>query len=348
MIGKMDIRCKSMKASELISIIMPVQDTEQYLPQCLDSMIAQTEAHWELIAVNDHSKDGSFDVLAAYAIKDPRITVLNSTGHNIIAALQTGYAASKGVFICRMDSDDIMHPRKLELLRSKLESAQPKTVAAGSVRYFTDNGAIGDGYARYAKWLNTIAKNGLYWSELYKECILPSCCWMMRRNEFEEVGGFDSISYPEDYDFCFRLYQSGYRVDGLEEEIHFWRDREDRASRTKEQYADNRFLALKTHYFHKLDRDSSKTLILWGAGRNGKDLSKELSSKDIDFLWISNNAKKIGKHIYDTEIQSDTMIEDVSKFQLIVAVSNESEKSDIKQLLESKGLIQAKDFWFFL
>ena len=54
----------------LVSIIMAVKDTEPYLPECLDSVIAQTYQNWELIAVNDHSSDDTPNILEEYAKKD--------------------------------------------------------------------------------------------------------------------------------------------------------------------------------------------------------------------------------------------------------------------------------------
>jgi glycosyltransferase involved in cell wall biosynthesis len=348
MIGKMDIRCKSMKASELISIIMPFQNTEQYLPACIDSIIAQSYTDWELIAVNDHSSDHSFEVIADYAKRDSRIRVINSKGKNILSALQTGYEVCTGSIIGRMDSDDIMHPRKLELLALKLMASPVKSIVAGSVKYFTDDGEIGDGFFKYARWLNEIASSGTYWSEIYRECVIPSCCWVMKREQLDLVGAFDGKTYPEDYDFCFRLYKNGFTVVGLTDQVHLWRDRDDRASRTKEQYADNRFLALKAKYFRELDYDSAKSLIIWGAGRNGKDLAKQFTELGLHFQWISDNDKKIGKHIYEVEILPTKVLMADGDKQVIIAISNESEKQEIKKRLDSTGFELSQDYWFFL
>ena len=337
-----------MKAAELISIIMPFQDTERYLPECIASIIAQSYTHWELIAVNDHSSDHSFEVLADYAKRDARIRVINSKAENILSALQTGYKVCTGSIIGRMDSDDIMHPQKLELLALKLIASPSKSIVAGSVKYFTDNGEIGDGFLKYASWLNEIASSGTYWFEIYRECVIPSCCWLMKTEEFDLVGAFDGKTYPEDYDFCFRLYIRGYAVVGLTDQLHLWRDRNDRASRTKEQYADNRFLSLKAKYFRELDYDSTRSLIIWGAGRNGKDLAKQFSELGLHFQWISDNDKKIGKHIYEIEILPTKILMTGGDKQVIIAISNESEKQVIKNRLDSIGFKPSQDYWFFL
>ena len=56
--------------------------------------------------------------------------------------------------------------------------------------------------------------------------------------------------------------------------LHYWRDRSNRISRTWAEYKDNRFYELKVKYFNQLDRDTSRELVIWGAGKNGKDLVK--------------------------------------------------------------------------
>ena len=62
----------------LLSIITPVYQVEQYLPQCLDSILAQTYPHWELILVDDGSKDRSGEICDEYAKKDGRIRVIHT------------------------------------------------------------------------------------------------------------------------------------------------------------------------------------------------------------------------------------------------------------------------------
>ena len=100
----------------LVSIIMAARDTAPYLPKCLDSIIRQTYKKWELIAINDHSKDRTPDILRWYAEKDDRIKIVHSRREKLIPALKEGYAQAKGELINRMDSDDYMPDDKLEIL----------------------------------------------------------------------------------------------------------------------------------------------------------------------------------------------------------------------------------------
>ena len=67
---------------------MPVKNTSLFLPECIHSIINQTEENWELIAVNDHSTDNSKEILTSFANQDERIKIWDNTGNGIIDALK--------------------------------------------------------------------------------------------------------------------------------------------------------------------------------------------------------------------------------------------------------------------
>lgn len=334
--------------SPLVSIIMAAKDTEPYLSDCLDSILAQTYTNWELLVVNDHSSDNTPKILKSYAEKDERIKVYNSKNHLLIPALQEGYKHAKGALINRMDSDDKMPDYKLELLVNEWKKYGKGHVIAGGTEHFVDEGEVGDGFRRYEAWINEIARKGSHYKEIYKECVIPSHSWIIHRNDFNRVGAFDPEVYPEDYDLCFRFYSKGLKVIGLDKVLHYWRDRSDRISRTWECYKDNRYFELKLRYFYKLDRDKSRPLVLWGAGKNGKDLAKLLQEKDETFHWVCDNQKKIGKHIYGVQMEHYNIIPKLDNSQIMIVVTSPNDKIAIKTQLAKWGKKQVLDYWFFL
>ncbi|MEP3383758.1 MAG: glycosyltransferase family 2 protein, partial [Flavobacteriaceae bacterium] len=167
------------------------------MPECLDSILEQTYKNWEVLAVNDHSQDESVAILTSYTKKDSRIKVFKNDGEGIIPALRIAYAQSAGNFITRMDSDDIMKPNRLQIMVDSLMDKGEGHLAVGQVRYFSDRG-ISNGYDRYEKWLNQLTLNGNNYSEIYKECVVPSPCWMAWKRDFEACGAFEPNRYPED------------------------------------------------------------------------------------------------------------------------------------------------------
>ena len=336
------------KDAPLVSIIMAAKDTEPYLHDCIDSIINQTYHNWELIAVNDHSSDRTPQILDEYAEKDARVRVFHSSDHKLIPALQEGYKHVRGTLLNRMDSDDKMPDYKLEVLVDQWLKYGKGTVIAGGTEHFVDHGEVGNGFRRYEQWLNKVARNSQHKEEIYTECVIPSHSWLMHKDDFDTVGAFDSEIYPEDYDLCFRIYEKGLKIIGIDKVLHYWRDRSNRISRTWDCYKDNRYFDLKLRNFYKLDRDLTRPLVLWGAGNNGKDLAKLLNEKRDTFHWTCDNQKKIGKHIYDVLMEDFQVIPDLDRPQILIAVTSPTEKAAIRKQLELWKKKPIQDYWFFI
>ena len=330
----------------LVSILIPFKNTEEFLSECLQSIIEQEYQNWEVVAVDDHSSDKSSEIVHAYADADDRINVLHNQGDGIIEALKTAYSKSKGQLITRMDSDDIMPTMKLKTMAGSLVAHGKDHLAVGQVSYFSERG-IGKGYERYEKWLNSLTKIGTNYSEIYKECVIPSPCWMVYREDLDRCGAFEPKRYPEDYDLAFRFYEKGLRIIPCDQVLHLWRDYDTRTSRTSEHYAQNYFLNIKLHYFLKLNYDTAKPLVVWGAGNKGKEISKGLIERNIDFYWLCDNPKKIGKSIYGKKMFHFSKLEELNSAQSIITVANEDAQTTIRRYLLYLGQQNMKDFFFF-
>lgn len=324
---------------------MPVKNAATYLKDCLHSICRQTEQHWQLIAVNDHSTDNSLTILKEWTKKDNRIEVYDNQGEGIIDALRFAYTKSKGNLISRMDADDKMVPEKIAELKKALIDNGSGHVAVGLVEYFS-SGNLGNGYIRYANWLNELTQQANNFNDIYKECVIPSPCWMMYKTDFDACGAFNSNIYPEDYDLCFRMYAQHLKIAAVPKIIHYWRDYPNRTSRTDEKYADNRFLDLKLQYFLRLDHQPKQTLCLWGAGDKGKYLSKKLIELNIDFTWVCNNPKKMGQNIYGKTLIG-WQAAPINQVQYIIAVAQKNAVVEIETYLQEQQLSKGESYYFF-
>jgi glycosyltransferase involved in cell wall biosynthesis len=334
-------------SNPLVSIIMAAKDTAPYLRECLDSVLAQSYSNWELIAVNDHSSDETPAILAEYAAKDARIIYADGEGFKLIPTLQTAYTLASGVLINRMDSDDKMPNYKIEVLVAEWLKYGKGNVIAGGTKHFVDDGEVGGGFLRYEKWLNNVAKHNLHYEEIYRECVIPSHCWIIHRDDFDAIDAFNPIIYPEDYDLCFRMYAHKLNIVGIDVILHHWRDRSNRISRTWEEYKDNRYYNLKVKNFNAIDKDTSRELVIWGAGKNGKDLVKLFQESQTKLNWVCDNDRKLGKDIYGIIMQSSGHILELDNPQIIIAVSSPTDKLEIKAQLKLWGKEPRKDYWFF-
>ena len=325
---------------------MPVKNTAAFLEACLDSILQQIETSWELIAVNDHSIDDSWQILQDFAKKDNRVTVLQNEGSGIIDALRLAYKSSNGQLITRMDSDDVMLPKKLVILKNQLLQNGIGHLATGQVQYFSADG-VGEGYQKYQDWLNGLTANGDNFQEIYKECVIPSPCWMIYRTDLEKCEAFRPNRYPEDYDLCFRFYENDLNVIPNTQVLHQWRDYPNRTSRTDKNYADNRFLDIKVYYFLKLEQNKKRPLILWGAGKKGKLIARQLIEAKIDFHWVCNNDRKIGKDIYGKLLLPFNVLQKWERPQIIISVAGTVPQAEILTYLQNKELKAGNDYYFF-
>lgn len=330
----------------LVSILTPFKNTERFLHDCITSIKNQSYTNWELIIVDDNSTDNSINVVKKFAKDDARIICLKNNGNGIIAALKLAYKNSKGNLITRMDSDDIMMPNKLEILTTALLKHGKNHVAIGLVEYFSEDG-VGSGYKNYQTWLNNLTMRGTNYDEIYKECVIPSPCWMTYREDLQVCGAFNYDIYPEDYDLTFRFYKHNLKCIPCNITLHKWRDYSTRTSRTHIHYAQNHFTDLKIKYFLELDYNASKNLVIWGAGNKGKLMAKTLLNQRVNFYWICDNPKKIGKTIYGKKMLSFKALNTIKNTQSLITVANKDAQTEIKAYLKELHLNTKKDFIFF-
>jgi len=246
------------------------------------------------MAVDDHSQDKSLQIVQEFARSDSRFVVLTNQGRGIIDALRTAYAKCSGSLITRMDADDIMATEKLSELKKISVKNGSGVVATGLVKYFSDR-ALGRGYKRYEEWLNQIHQNDRGYQEIYKECVIPSPCWMVWREDLDNVNAFNSDIYPEDYDLCFRFYKEGLKIISSKKLLHHWRDYPERTSRNDVRLKDQCFMQLKLERFLDLETKLKDHLIVWGTGDKGKLIARLLNEKGIEFNWVCNHHQKIWK-----------------------------------------------------
>lgn len=330
----------------MISILLPVFNAAPYLEACLTSIQQQSFTDWELLAVNDHSTDDSGVILAEFAATDDRIYVFNNTQKGIIPALRLAFSHSQGDFITRMDADDLMPIDKLSHLRKALLKKGPGHVITGRVEYFSETG-LGGGYKKYQDWLNHLVDQQSHFEDLYRECVLPSPAWLIHRTDLIAVGDFDADRYPEDYDLCFRFYEQDFKIIGIPEIVHLWRDHADRTSRNNPTYADQNYLKLKLYWLTRLHRDPQRPFVIWGAGKKGKLMARYFLDRQISFHWVTDNPKKQGINIYNQILASSDLLEREKDLMILVAVATPSARKEINNFLKEKNKKRGKDYFWF-
>jgi len=112
---------EGMKISPMISIIMPVYNAEQYVEDTVKSVLKQTFGDFELIMVDDGSRDSSGDICDRLALQDSRVVAIHQQNGGISAARNTGLDVAKGTYITFCDNDDYVSPDWLYMMYRNIE-----------------------------------------------------------------------------------------------------------------------------------------------------------------------------------------------------------------------------------
>ena len=164
----------------LVSIIMPVYNADAYLAEAIDSVLAQTYQNWELIMVDDGSRDKSGEICDEYACRDVRIRVIHQENQGASAARNTGIEMARGEWIQFFDDDDILLPCAVQTLVE--HSNQVDMVVCGyeefpekNIRRCTDTVSEYAGMEDIAKDFPILRRNGFFnpqWNKLYRrDCL---------------------------------------------------------------------------------------------------------------------------------------------------------------------------------
>lgn len=188
-----------------VSVILPVFNGERYLARAIASVLAQTFADFELIAVDDGSSDRTPAILGRCAKNDARIRIVSRANTGIVGALNDGIASARGEYLARMDADDLCEPerfaRQVEYLR-----AHPECVILGTQILRIDPGDLPIGPETQPLDHETILARLLEGSA--GTLTHPSV--MMRRDAVEAVGRYrQEFQWVEDYDLFLRLAERG-------------------------------------------------------------------------------------------------------------------------------------------
>ena len=125
----------------MFSVIMPVYNGEKFIDDAINSVCAQTYDNWELVIVNDGSKDNTADVLKKYEINS-QIKIIHKENGGVSVARNTAISASKGDYIVFLDADDVWHSNHLEVMNELITEYPDAGLYATFTRTELVNGGI--------------------------------------------------------------------------------------------------------------------------------------------------------------------------------------------------------------
>ncbi len=233
-----------MKGLPLISVIIPVYNSEDYLGRCLNSVCGQTFGNLEIILVNDGSNDNSVEICSEYALKDKRIQLINQQNRGSAEARNTGLKMARGELIGFVDSDDWIRPEMYEKL----------------YRIMTETGADialcdveSSGEPEHPDWLDgTFRGKGAVFSEFIRGRVINRVY-----NKLYRMSVIQGVDFPtgrnmmEDASWMPRVLERAKCITRIAEPLYIYTDNEDGLTRSKVSHT-----KVCSRFANLLDRES--------------------------------------------------------------------------------------------
>jgi len=219
----------------IISVIIPVYNVEDYLRECLDSVVNQTYKNLEIVCVNDGSEDSSPEILAEYAAKDERIKIVNKENGGLSSARNAGLNTARGKYVYFLDSDDTIRSDAMRIC-SEISDREQLDVLYFDAEINYENEEIkkaNPGIETY--YIRNVAYNGVMsGTEIFSHMVpkndyKPSVCIQFINRSYIEDNNlrFEEGILFEDNVFSLRLMLCAKRTMHVVERLFFRRLRAD-------------------------------------------------------------------------------------------------------------------------
>lgn len=330
----------------IVSVLLPVRDGISGFRECIASVQAQTLANFELLVVDDGSRDGSAALVAELAEVDRRIRLLTRPRLGLVPALNAGLAAARAPLVARMDADDLMHPRRLELQCAHL-ARQPGLAAVGCRVHAFPALSVGAGMREYLRWQNTCVSERDIADERYVESPLSHPSVVFRRDVVIGLGGYRNGDFPEDYELWLRMLHAGHHIAKVPQVLLDWCRRADSHSRTDHRYSRAAFDQLRADYLARDPRlTQTRPLVIWGAGRRTRQRCRRLLDQGFaPSAWIDIDPRKLGRTLDEAPVHPPEWLAGQAPRPLVlVYVTNHGARELIASCLRRMGYARGRDY----
>lgn len=332
------------EAHPRVSVLLPVRDGAEHLPDAIASLEAQSLEDFEVLAVDDGSTDATPELLVEWALRDPRVHVVHQEPAGIVGALETARARARSPYLARMDADDVCARERLAAQLSLMESDGSIAACGCGVEYFPEE-SVRDGARRYQAWLNRAVTPEEIEREIFVECPLAHPTFFLRTSAVTAVGGYRDVGWPEDYDLVLRLWANGGRLAQVAATLLRWREGPGRLSRTHPRYAPEAFLDCKVEHLRRTLLKDKDGVVVWGAGPVGKAAARALREAGTCLrAFVEVDLRKIGQEIHGALVVDAVRGLQIRDVLHLGAVGQPGARDRIRAELRQAGLEELRDF----
>lgn len=327
----------------LVSVLLPAFNAARFLGAAVASIQRQTLPAWELLLLDDGSEDETARLAEAFACADPRIRAFRFPHRGIAQTLNEGLARARGLFVARMDADDVSHPLRLSLQKDFLERNPSISVVGSLVRLFP-RAHVPQGMLEYERWVNGLVTPEEIAREIFVDAPLVHPSVMMRREVLESVGGY-RCEGPEDFDLWLRLHLAGKRFAKIPRVLLFWRERLERSTRRSSDYSREAFRSCRAQ--HLAEWMGPGRSVLLAGNREAKRLAKLLEDRGVKIrAFVDLDPARIGRRAHGIPVIG---YDEVGSGQyagsiLLAAVGSRGAREEIRRRLLARGCLEQRDF----
>ncbi|HFU4234897.1 TPA: glycosyltransferase family 2 protein [Streptococcus suis] len=198
----------------LVSIVMPAYNCEKYVVEAINSILAQTYRNWELLVLDDGSKDNTLRIIEEFSQKDSRIKALpNGKNMGVSATRNRGIELASGEWIAFLDSDDMWKPEKLEKQFEIVEKEAAEFLFTGS-SYINEEGEA------YKEIFEVPEK--ITYKKLRNQNVISCSSVLVKKKYFEHIK-MEKDEMHEDYAVWLRILKTGVTAFGVNEPLLIYR-----------------------------------------------------------------------------------------------------------------------------
>ncbi len=234
-----------------LSVLMPVRNGMPYLAEALDSILDQTFTDFELLVVNNGSRDGTIEHLRRR--NDPRIRVLSPGNIGLARALNIGLAQAKGRYVARHDADDRSAPNRFARQVAFLDANPGTAVLATCVKFVDEHGdEVSDAWTATIREQQDPAQTPQQiFAMMPLTCCIAHGSVMMRTSVALGAGGYNPATVPaEDYDLWLRLLPD-HAIAKLPDRLYDYRVHGDQSSSSRRSEQQARTIEAKLRYVRR-------------------------------------------------------------------------------------------------
>lgn len=325
-----------------VSVLVPIYNVEKYLDQCLQSLVDQTFSDFEVICINDGSKDGSRSIIQKFMDADSRFKVIDKENSGYGISMNMGLDAARGKYVAILESDDFYEPFCLEKLVATAEAHDSQVVKANFWLYWSkpekkelfkiiDDQESGRTMAPIDDKAIFFRKPSI-WSALYNRDFLNS-----HQIRFLETPG---ASY-QDLGFCFKVWAASDRASFIDDAVLYYRQDNESSSvnsaskvycvcdeyRSMEQYVHDYCSSNEPELKAILERMKFDSY-LW----NYERLSDELRKEFVEFA-----SKEFARDLATQSL-------DIEYFDPLAEANLKLWATDIPRFVEGRSLLRVPGF----